>query len=189
MPHARTTLTVVIVLAGAAITEALHVHLVLGAFVAAVLVGRSPARDETAGEAIRQVGMAFFVPFFFGYTGIKVDLTTLTGSAIPVGIAAIAVACVGKLVGGSLGARFGGMEWHEAWAVGAGRNARGAMELVIATVGLSIGVLTPPMYSIIVLIAVVTTLMAAPMLRRYRRRHLGEEMLAAGEPPPARVTG
>jgi lipopolysaccharide export LptBFGC system permease protein LptF len=46
------------------------------------------------------------------------------------------------------------------------------MELVIAAIGLSIGVLTLPMYSIVVLIAVVTTLMAGPMLRRYKIKYL-----------------
>ncbi len=84
-------------------------------------------------------------------------------------VAAIAIACAGKLVGGTVGARFGGMSWREARAVGAALNARGAMGLVIAAVGLSIGVLTLPMYSIVVLIAVVTTLMAAPMLRVFKR--------------------
>jgi Kef-type K+ transport system membrane component KefB len=163
---------IVVVLAGAAITQAIHVHLVLGAFVGAILVRRSPGKYAEGVDALRHVGMAFFIPFFFGYTGIKVDLTTLTGSALPVALAAIAVACLGKLIGGSLGSRLGGLSWPEAWAVGVGLNARGAMELVIAAIGLSIGVLTLPMYSIVVLIAVVTTLMAGPMLRRYKIKHL-----------------
>lgn len=38
------------------------------------------------------------------------------------------------------------------------------MELVIAAIGLSIGVLTDASYAIIVLIAVLTTVMAAPLL-------------------------
>jgi hypothetical protein len=55
------------------------------------------------------------------------------------------------------------------------------MELVIAAIGLSIGVLTLPMYSIVVLIAVVTTLMAGPMLRRYKIKHLPVPTLAPTE--------
>ena len=105
-----------------------------------------------------------------GYTGIKVDLTTLTGAAVPVAFGALAVACLGKLIGGGLGARLGGLPTWQAAAVGSGLNARGAMELVIAAIGLSIGVLTTPMYAIIVMIAVVTTLMAAPLLRFCVRR-------------------
>ncbi|SRR6266567_411382 len=164
-PHAFTAMKLVIVFLGGAATQAIHVHLVLGVFVAGILIYRSPTRNRAAAEEIRAVAMALFVPFFFAYTGIKVDLTTITGSALAFAAAAVAVACGGKLIGGSLGARAGGLPMWGALAVGAGLNARGAMELVIATIGLSIGVLTLPVYSILVLIAVLTTLMAAPLLR------------------------
>ena len=91
------------------------------------------------------------------------------GRSLAVALAAIAVACLGKLIGGGLGARIGGLPWRQAAAVGAGLNARGAMELVIAAIGLSIGVLTSAMYSIIVLVAVFTSLMAAPLLKFFMR--------------------
>ena len=166
VPFAQATAMLAIVFAGGAITQAIHVQLVLGSFVAGILIVRTPwrTRDRQMIESIRHVAMGFFVPFFFAYTGTKVDLTTLTGSTLLVAVAAVVLACVAKLGGAGLGARVGGLGWWEALAVGAGRNARGAMELVIAAIGLSIGILTPAMYSIIVLIAVVTTLMAAPLL-------------------------
>ncbi len=167
---AQTSVIVVLTFLGGAATQAIHVHLVLGAFVMGILISRSPHLLKEATGSIRRIGFAFFIPFFFAYTGIKVDLTTITGAAIPVAVGAVAVACVGKLVGAGLGARIGGLSKWESLAVGAGRNARGAMELVIAAIGLSIGALTLPMYSIIVLVAAVTTLMAAPMLRYCVRR-------------------
>ena len=49
--------------------------------------------------------------------------------------------------------------------MGAGMNARGAMEIILATIGLSVGVLTQNMYSIIVVTAIITSLMAPPLLR------------------------
>ncbi len=172
VPYAQATVILCIVLLGGAITQAIHVHLVLGCFVAGILIHRSPGknRNQETMDSIWRLGMAFFIPFFFGYTGIKVDLSSLHGSAFPVAVAALAVACFGKFVGGGLGARVGGLPLWEAVAVGVGLNARGAMELVIAAIGLSIGVLTVPMYTVIVLIAVVTTLMAAPLLRYCVRR-------------------
>jgi K+:H+ antiporter len=167
IPFAQATLVLAIVFTGGAITQAIHVHLVLGCFVAGILIARTHwrVRDRATVESIRRIGMGFFVPFFFGYTGIKMDVTTLTGSTLWVALAAVALACLGKLVGGAAGARAGGLSRWEAMAVGAGLNARGAMELVIAAIGLSIGILTLPMYSIIVLIAVFTSLMAAPLVR------------------------
>ena len=177
-PSMQTTVLLGLVFLGGAITQALHVHLVLGAFVVGILIARSKERGamKASRDVIRDIGFGFFIPFFFGYTGIKTDLTTLTGAALPVALAAIVVACVGKLAGASAGARVGGLSRWEALAVGAGRNARGAMELVIAAIGLSIGVLTLPMYSTIVLIAVVTTLMAGPMLRYCSKRYPSEDL-------------
>jgi Kef-type K+ transport system membrane component KefB len=163
-PESGLAMMFLLILAAGAITQAIGVHLVLGALVGAILIGRVRAVNAEAVKSIRQVGMGFFVPFFFAYTGIKVDLTTLRGNALTFTIVAVLVACLTKIFGGSIGARLGGLAWWESLAVGFGRNARGAMELVIAAIGLSIGVLSEPTYAAIVLIAVLTTMMAAPML-------------------------
>jgi Kef-type K+ transport system membrane component KefB len=164
-PYADMAMMILLVLGAGAVTQAIGVHLVLGAFVAAILIGRIKRRDPQTHESLRRVGMGFFVPFFFAYTGIKVDLTTLQGSAILFTLVAVAVACLGKILGRGIGTRLGGLPFWEAAAAGFGSNARGAMELVIAAIGLSIGVLNEPSYAIIVLIAVLTTVMAAPTLK------------------------
>jgi nucleotide-binding universal stress UspA family protein len=77
----------------------------------------------------------------------------------------IGLAIAGKLVGCYAGGRLGGMRHWDAIAVGFGMNARGAMGLVVALIGLSLGLLTPEMYSTIVLVAVVTSFLAPLMLR------------------------
>lgn len=170
VPHAQLSMMMILVFGSGAITQAIGVHLVLGAFVAAILIGRLQQVDRLAIASVRQVGMGFFIPFFFAYTGIRVDLTTLHGSAIVFTVLAVLVACVSKIVGGSAGARIGGLPTWEALAVGVGLNARGAMELVIAAIGLSIGILTEATYAMVVLIAVLTTVMASPLLQLCVRR-------------------
>ena len=187
VPYAEVSMMLLLVFAGGAITQAIGVHLVLGAFVAAILIGRTRPSPE-AREGVQQVGLGFFVPFFFAYTGIKVDLTTLTGDAFVVAVLAVFVACAGKMIGGAVGTRLGGLPTWEAIGVGFGLNARGAMELVIAAIGLSLGIVSDAVYAIIVLIAVLTTVMAAPLLKMAVRR-AGPEALrrgAPGAPPPGR---
>jgi K+:H+ antiporter len=181
VPFAEVSMMLLLVFAAGAITQAIGVHLVLGAFVAAILLGRIQRIDPEAVKSVRQVGMGFFVPFFFAYTGIKVDLTTLRGSALVFTLLAVVVACAGKIIGGGVGSRLGGLPRWEALAVGFGLNARGAMELVIAAIGLSIGVLNEPTYAIIVLIAVLTTVMAAPLLKFCVKR-AGPEALESVQP-------
>ena len=77
----------------------------------------------------------------------------------------LAIACVGKFTGAYIGSRISGLSHWEGLALGSGMNARGAMEIIVATIGLSLGVLNQQMYSIIVMVAIVTSLMAPPLLR------------------------
>lgn len=181
--HAELSVVLLLVLLGAMTTQAIGVHLVLGAFVMAIQIRRTGLRLGAVEGSIIQTGLGFFTPFFFAYTGLRVDLTTMRGSALVATIVAFVIACLGKFVGGTVGARLGGLGIWEAIGTGIGLNARGAMELVIATIGLSIGVLTAEGYAMLVLIAVSTSLMTAPLLRL-----VVERMRAQGAPSPHSAT-
>jgi nucleotide-binding universal stress UspA family protein len=74
-------------------------------------------------------------------------------------------AIVGKVLGAGLGARLGGMRPREALAVGVGLSARGSTELVVARIGMDLGVLAAPMYALIILIPIVTSLVTPVLLR------------------------
>ena len=186
-PHPQISMMLLLVFAFGALTQAIGVHLVLGAFVAAILIGRVRRIEPEALAGVRQVGMGFFVPIFFAYTGTKVDLTTLRGSALTITAIAVLLACVSKIVGGALGARIGGLPRWEALAVGIGLNARGAMELVIAAIGLSIGLLNEATYATIVVIAVITTVMTAPLLKWCVRRAGPEAIGLSASARPAEI--
>jgi Kef-type K+ transport system membrane component KefB len=185
MPSAELAMMLLLVIGGAAITQAIGVHLVLGALVMSILIGRVRRTETPAVEGVTTFSSGFFAPIFFAYTGLRVDLTSLQGDVLLFAVVAVLVACISKVAGGAIGARAGGFPRWEALAVGFGLNARGAMELVIAAIGLSIGVLNPAGYAIIVLIAIITTVMAAPTLRRSMRR-AGPEALRRGRPPIVR---
>jgi Kef-type K+ transport system membrane component KefB/nucleotide-binding universal stress UspA family protein len=167
--HAMTTAVVVIALLFGALTESIGIHAVFGAFVAGLVVGRSPRLRKTTIEQIDGLLMAVFAPIFFAYAGLKVDLAH--GFEFWATLAVVAVACAGKLVGASAGAYWGGLGAWESLAIGSGMNARGAMELVIALVGLSLGILTGPMYAAIVIVAIFTSAIAGPLLR-WTTRHI-----------------
>lgn len=74
----------------------------------------------------------------------------------------LAVATGAKLIGAGLGARLTGFPAADSLALGAALNARRALEIVVATVGLSIGVLSATSYSVIVLMAIGTCVVTAP---------------------------
>ncbi len=167
--HAMMTAVMVIALLFGAITESIGIHAVFGAFVAGLVIGRSPRLRKTTLEQIEGPLLAIFAPIFFAYAGLKVDLAH--GFELGTTLAVIAVACAGKLVGAGAGAYWGGLGFWESLAIGSGMNARGAMELVVALIGLSLGILTAPMYAAIVMVAIFTSAIAGPLLR-WTTRHI-----------------
>ncbi len=164
------TVVILAMLVTGALTQAIGVEAVLGAFVAGILIGRSRYQREDVTRAITGMTNAFFAPIFFATAGLFVDLgLLLEGQAWVWALVVIAVAAVAKLGGSLLGARLGGMRASEGLAIGVGLNARGALEIVVATVALGLGVLNQTSYTIVVVMAMVTSMMAPPLLRRLLR--------------------
>jgi Kef-type K+ transport system membrane component KefB/nucleotide-binding universal stress UspA family protein len=160
---ADVTLILVFTFLSAAVTEAIGIHAVFGAFAMGILVRQTPRLREHSLHAIETFVLAALSPVFFAFVGLKVNLWALSGWQFPTLIIGLAV--VGKLVGCYSGARLGGLPNWEAIAIGIGMNARGAMGLVVALIGLSLGLLTAEVYSTIVLVAVVTSFLAPLLLR------------------------
>lgn len=161
------TLIVVLMFAWGAITAALGLEAVLGAFVLGILFGQMPRVPQEVHHKLGTVGLAVFTPVFFAVAGLKVDARALLEPRLLlITLLVIAVASGGKILGTYLGARLIGGRGHwNALAFGAGLNARGAMEIIIATIGLELGILSQDMFSIIVVMAMVTSLLAPPALR------------------------
>jgi Kef-type K+ transport system membrane component KefB len=112
------------------------------------------------------VVLAVFAPVFLASAGLRMDLSVLRDPGIALAAVVVCVLAVaGKFAGAYLGARVSRLTHWEGLALGAGLNARGAVEVVVATVGLRIGVLSEAMFTIVVLVAVLTSVMAPPTLR------------------------
>ncbi|WP_225896016.1 cation:proton antiporter [Dendronalium phyllosphericum] len=165
-PTASLSALLVLALSAAAFTHTLGIEAALGAFVTGILAGQSPRFSREAGLTLELITAGFLAPIFFATAGLKVDLVQLlVPQTFVIGMLVLAIACFGKFTGAYIGSRVGGLSHWEGIAMGSGMNARGAMEIIVATIGVSLGVLNPPMYSIIVMVAIVTSLMAPPLLR------------------------
>ncbi|HSM44306.1 MAG TPA: cation:proton antiporter, partial [Acidimicrobiia bacterium] len=161
------TLVVVLAFAWGAFSQALHLEPVLGAFAIGILFGRSPRLPMGTIRRVESMAMAVFAPIFFAVAGLKVDISAIIEPRLLlITLLVIAVATFGKVVGAYAGARLiSGQDHWSGLAYGSGLNARGALEIIIATIGLSLGILSQTMFSIIVVMAVVTSLMAPVALR------------------------
>ena len=156
------------------VTQALGIEAVLGAFVAGVVLNRSRFQQHEVEHHIESLTNAFLAPVFFAMAGLRVDLTLLgEGRALVWAGAVMAVAIVAKFAGAFVGARMAGQSQRAAIALGAGLNARGALEIVIASVGLSLGVFSETAYTVIVIVPLVTSVFAAVSLRLAVRDWMG----------------
>jgi len=161
-------ITTILVITGlmALTTNAIGVHTVLGAFIAGILIGQSPILTSHIDEQVRGLIVALFMPVFFGLAGLTTDLAVLANTdLLLLTIGLIVIASIGKFAGAFLGGRIGGMTWSQSVALGCGMNARGSTEVIVATIGLSMGVLNEDLFTTIVAMAVVTTMSMPPLLR------------------------
>jgi Kef-type K+ transport system membrane component KefB/nucleotide-binding universal stress UspA family protein len=161
-------ITAILVVTGlmALITNAIGVHTVLGAFVSGILIGQSPLLTRHIDEQLRGLIVALFMPVFFGLAGLSTNLAVLADTNLVfLTLGMIAIASIGKFGGAFLGGRLGGMSWAESLSLGCGMNARGSTEVIVASIGLSMGVLNQSLFTTIVAMAVVTTMSMPPMLR------------------------
>ena len=160
------TAILLIMCAMALITDLIGVHTVLGAFVAGILIGESPILTRHIDEQLRGLVIAFFMPVFFGTAGLSADLTILKDSNfLLLTIGLIIIASVGKFGGAFAGGKLAGLTLRESLALGAGMNARGSTEVIVATIGLSMGALSQNLFTMIVTMAVITTMAMPPTLR------------------------
>jgi Kef-type K+ transport system membrane component KefB/nucleotide-binding universal stress UspA family protein len=159
--------TILIVTGGMAlITNAIGVHTVLGAFVAGILVGQSPILTRHIDEQLRGLIVGLFMPVFFGVAGLQANLAVLADPMIlTLSVLLILIASLGKFSGAFLGGTIGGLNWRECLALACGMNARGSTEVVVATIGLSMGALSQTLFTMILVMAVATTMAMPPMLR------------------------
>jgi Kef-type K+ transport system membrane component KefB len=162
-----TLMTATILIIGcAAGTHALGLEAVVGAFIAGILISEYGKPDPARLAPLRTVVVSVLAPIFLATAGLRMDLTALTRiDVLGAALLILAIAIVGKFVGAYIGARTSRLSNWEALALGAGLNVRGAVEIIIAMVGLRLGVFNTATYTIIVLVAVVTSLMAPPILR------------------------
>jgi Kef-type K+ transport system membrane component KefB/nucleotide-binding universal stress UspA family protein len=150
----------------AIVTDLIGVHIVLGAFVAGILIGESPILTRHIDEQLRGLIFAFFMPVFFGTAGLSADLTILKHPALlTLTLGLIAIASLGKFSGAFIGGKLAGLTSRESLALGTGMNARGSTEVIVATIGLSMGALNPNLFTMIVTMAVITTVAMPPTLR------------------------
>lgn len=161
--HGKFSAMIIIALTCGVVTQFIGLHAVFGAFVAGLMIRSSTRVREEDLDELKAIGLGVMAPIFFAYSGLKADPASLSHPAVP--LIVLAIACAGKLLGCGLGGLLARLKPKEALSVAIGMNARGGMEIIVALIGLSLGILTQEMYTIIIMVAIVTSVAAPPALK------------------------
>ncbi len=154
------TLTLIIALLMGLIAEAIGLHMIIGAFLAGLFI-HEEVLDKRVYDKIEDriygLSYGFFGPIFFVSLAFHLDLSTFTEAPYFL-LSIIAIAILGKVIGSGIVAKFEKLRNLESIIIGLAMNNRGAAELVIATIGLQMGIIDQKVFSILVAMAFITTI-------------------------------
>lgn len=153
------TLILLIALAFAELAHLAGLHGILGAFIAGLFLREAIAEKKLSHELtglVKDVSLGFLAPIFFVTAGFEVSFGVFQ-TDLPLLLTVIVLATLGKIVGTALFYIPSGNGWREGVTIGAGMNGRGAVEIVIAGIGLQAGIITQEIFSILVFMAIATT--------------------------------
>ncbi|MEW5976745.1 MAG: cation:proton antiporter [Acidobacteriota bacterium] len=135
---------------------------IIGAFLAGM------ALSESSGPRMHDLSHGvteLLVPFFLAGIGLHFDIAVFANpSTLYLAALILVAAVVSKVIGCGLGALKLGMA--DALRVGVGMMPRGEVGMVVAQIGMSLGVISHHVYGVVVFMAVTTTLLAPPLLKR-----------------------
>ncbi len=137
---------------------------ITGAFLAGIFFARTGQREEIE-RGMHTITYSLFVPIFLVSIGLRADARTLSANGWTFAVALTLIAIVSKVIGAGLGARAAGFDNRASLRVGVGMISRGEVGLIVAAIGMDVGLVDAPLFSAVVVMVLLTTLVTPPLLR------------------------
>lgn len=169
------------VVVSALITEWIGIHLIFGAFLLGVVMPKNEGLTRELAQKTEDFVLTFLLPVFFAYSGLKTEIGLLNRPELwLLCVLVIAVATIGKYLGTFGAAKFCGISNRDASILGWLMNTRGLTELIVLNIGLSLNVISPLLFTMLVIMALVTTFITSPMLAwLYPKQPIKKQVLKA----------
>jgi len=135
---------------------------IIGAFLAGMALAEATEERDRMHRMTSGV-MEFLVPIFLVNIGMQLNLGVFKDTSVVVlAVIVTVVAVITKFIGCGLGAF--GMSRRERAQVGVGMVPRGEVGIVVAQIGLGLGVISDGFFAAVLFMAVGTTLIAPPLI-------------------------
>lgn len=143
--------------------EGLGVAGIIGAFLAGVGISQTSFKREIEHK-LEPIAYAIFVPVFFVSIGLSIRFDGIQENLMFTILLSL-LAIASKLIGSGLGARLTGFNNRSSLIIGAGMVSRGEVALIIASIGLSAGLLTDSYFTSVIIAVIVSTIASPPLLK------------------------
>lgn len=163
----------------AAFTEYIGIHALFGAFVIGIAFGDSMYFSEKSREIIYQFVTNIFAPLFFASVGLRVNF--ITNFDIIIVFVTVCVAFISKFTGSFVGGYISGLKSYQALAVGAGLNARGAMEIILGLMALEYKIIDEKIFVGLVIMALITSMTSGGLMKYFIRKQQNKNTLTHTE--------
>lgn len=169
------TLTLIMALLMGLIAQAIGLHMIIGAFLAGLFMHEEVIDQKVfrkIEDRVYGLSYGFFGPIFFASLAFHLDpIAFITAPYFVTAI--IVVAILGKVIGSGIVTKLLKLKNLESLIIGLSMNNRGAVELVIATIGLQMKIIDQKVFSILVAMAFVTTVFSiltiTPLSKRLKK--------------------
>lgn len=138
---------------------------IIGAYIAGVAISLTQYKHEVF-EKVETISYSIFVPVFFTSIGVTAEFIGIGGNLGVIALLSV-IAILTKLVGSAIGARLAGFNWRSSLGIGSAMVSRGEVALIIAAMGLEVGLLSNNMFAVIVVVVLITTLVTPPLMKLF----------------------
>ncbi|MDF9825715.1 Kef-type K+ transport system membrane component KefB [Breznakia sp. PF5-3] len=158
---------------------------ITGAFVAGLMIAKT-VRCTYVTHRIDTLGYLFFTPVFFASIGLKAVIPEMNGDIILFSVLIVLIAILSKIIGCGLGAKLCKLPNISALRIGVGMICRGEVALIIATKGVSAGLMKEEFFTPIIIMVIITTIIT-PILLKIVYKDRGHEIVYAEDPLAERL--
>lgn len=137
---------------------------ITGAFIAGLFISNTQ-KTEYITSRFETLSYMLLSPIFFASIGIKVDISTMSSSIIIFTVVLTIAAILSKVLGCGIGAKLCKCTNMESIQIGTGMISRGEVALIVATKGLSLGLVNQKFLAPIVIMVVITTVITPILLK------------------------
>jgi len=161
--------TMIIAFSYAMIAELIGLSAIVGSFLAGVALTACVIRHGKNFKEGAEYLEIIFASIFFVSLGVLADFHALTLQILWFLFALTIVAFLTKIIGCYIGARIGRMSHKNSVVVGMGMTPRGEVAMIVALIGLNLGIIPQDIYVSLILMSLLTTIFVPIILRYYMK--------------------